>query len=164
MRFSLFISLAVLPGSLHAAEKWADAKFPLADAPALWLDISRQKAAYQAHGRTLAHGSALDVWYDGSGNGLHLSQRVQTMQPHYFEAGGVGLVRFQGQEFLGKTGSLPGLKDFSLFLVTVPRSNKSGFQAWFAASELGKNDYAAGITVDQHFGATDRFSQVNVEG
>src|SRR5262249_15572802 len=80
------------------------------------------------------------------------------------EAGSVALVRFQGKEFLGKTGSLPGLKEFSLFLVTAPRSNKGGFQAWFAASELGKNDYVTGITVDQHYGATDRFSQVNVEG
>src|SRR5262249_10264792 len=165
MRYSLIVSLPLLlPGSLLAAEKWVDAKFPLANSPALWLDASKQPAAYQAHGRSLANGSALDIWYDGSGNAIHFSQRVQAMQPHFFEAGGVGLVRFQGKEFLGKTGALPGLKEFSLFLVTAPRSNKGGFQAWFAASELGKNDYATGLTVDQHYGATARFSQLNVEG
>ena len=165
MRFSLIISLPLLfPGSLLAAEKWADAEFPLPDSLALWLDASKQPAAYQAHGRSLANGSALDIWYDGSGNGMHFSQRAQAMQPHFFEAGGVAVVRFQGKEFLGKTASLPGLKDFSLFLVTAPRSNKGSFQAWISASELGKNDYVTGLTVDQHYGATDRFSQVNVEG
>src|SRR5260370_2831842 len=165
MRFYWIIVLTLfLPGSLHAGEKWSDPKFPPTDSLALWLDASRQPAAYQAHGRSVTNGSARDVWYDGSGNGIHFSQRVQAMQPHYFEAGGVGLIRFQGKEFLGKTGSLAGLKDFSLILVTVPRSNKGGFQAWFAASELGKNDYVTGITVDQHFGANERFSQVNVEG
>jgi putative heme-binding domain-containing protein len=165
MRLICIVGLALLlPGSLQAAEKWADAKFPLPDSPALWLDASKQKSAFQAHGRTLANGSALDVWYDASGNGIHLSQRVQKMQPHFFEAGGVGLVRFQGQEFLGRTGPLPGLKEFSLFLVTVPRSNKGNFQGWFATSELGKNDYVTGITVDQHVGARDSLAQINVEG
>jgi putative heme-binding domain-containing protein len=156
--------LLFLPLPARAAEEWADAAGKLPDGLALWLDGSRQPAAYRAHGRTLVAGAPLDVWYDGSGKRGHLIQRVLAMQPRYLEASGVGLVRFQGREFLARTGSFPTLKEFTLFVAAVPRSNRGNFQAWLAFSALGKNDYLTGMTLDQSAGSSTRFAQVNVEG
>ena len=124
------------------------------------------KGGLRSHrGRTLVDGSAFDVWYDGSGNRLHLIPGdVQAHRtPRYHEAGGVGLVRFQGAEFLGRTGAFAPLDDFTLYLVTVPRSNKGRFQGWLAMSDLGKNDYDVGLNLDQGPESSDRFAQVNVE-
>src|SRR5437867_12008534 len=54
-------------------EPWADPDLPKAEGLVLWLDAARQPAAWKAHGKpVLGDGAALDVWYDGSGNGFHL--------------------------------------------------------------------------------------------
>ncbi len=164
MRWLLPCLLFVGGGELFAVEPWADGNVKLPADLALWLDATRQQAAYKAHGRSLVHDSALDVWYDGSGHGLHFSQRVQNMQPRFYEVASLPVVRFDGQQFLGRTGSAPPLKDFTLFLVSVPRSNHGNFQGWLAFSALGLNDYSTGLTVDQSFGAGAQLAQINVEG
>ncbi|MFL5242662.1 MAG: ThuA domain-containing protein [Gemmataceae bacterium] len=165
MRWAIWVgSLLLVPGSILAGEKWADTKVKLPEPPALWLDASRQPAAYQARGRSITNGAALDVWYDGSGHGRHLSQRVQGMQPRYAEVAGVALVRFQGKEFLGRIGLDPQLEDYTLFLVAAPSSNQGGFRALLSGGELGKNDYQTGLNVDQGGDGSDRLEKINVEG
>jgi putative heme-binding domain-containing protein len=164
MRSSLLTWFFFLPGTVAAAEPWADSSAKLPADLALWLDASRQKAAYQAHGRSLAHTAALDVWYDASGHGTNFVQRVQERQPRYHEEGGVGFVRFHGREFIGRTGKLPPLDHFTLFVVSVPRSNRGNYSAWLAFSALGKNDYLTGLNIDQSFPASDRLTQLNAEG
>ncbi len=156
--------LLLVPDIAPAPEKWADNSVKLPATPILWLDAARQKAAYAAHGRTLVDGAVLDVWYDASGDGRHLTQRAQAMQPRFVESAGVGLVRFTGQEYLGRVAKEDPLEDCTLFLVTVPRSNKGDFRAWLALSELGKNDYHTGLNVDQNHAASGRLAQINVEG
>lgn len=158
------LALLLVPGAATAAEKWADRSVKLPADVALWLDAAAQPAAYAAHGRNLANGMTLDIWYDGSGNKRHVSQLAANLQPRYYEAEGVGLVRFHGQEFLARTATSPALEEFTLFVVTVPRSNRGDFAAWLSLSALGKNDFQTGLTIDQSYGGTDKFSQVNIEG
>lgn len=159
-------SLLLLPHEIRAAEKWAGPAPPAGDALVLWLDASKQPAAWTAQGRPpLGNGAALDVFYDGSGNRLHLQQRVQTMQPHWRgQASQPATVRFDGKQFLGLLGTNRSLEDFSLFVVAAARSNPGNFSGLVAFHEIGKNDYLTGFNLDQGPFATDRLEWLNVEG
>src|SRR5688572_12093544 len=76
------VTLLCLSGATQAREPWADPSLPPVDGLLLWLDAARQPAAWQALGRpSLGDGSALDAWYDGSGNGWDMRQRIREAQP-----------------------------------------------------------------------------------
>ena len=137
----------------------------LPDGVALWLDAARLKEAWQAHGKPpLRSGSAIDVWYDESGNGLDLVQRVQGAQPKYIEAGASAVVRFEGTHWLGQTGAKRKLDSCTLFVLAAPRSNPGGFRALFSVNETGKNDYVTGFNMDLGPAGTSDFSHLNIEG
>src|SRR6516225_4889343 len=122
---------------MAAVEKWADPRLKTTDGLVLWLDASRQASAWRAHGKPALHaGAALDVWYDASGNGVHLVQRSRPQQPRFYPLGELAVVRFDGQDdCLGLSGARRTLKDCSLFLVVVPRSNAGLFRGLFALNE-----------------------------
>src|SRR5262245_40031707 len=121
----LLFAAGVIGMDAAAAESWADPDLKTTAGLVLWLDAARLPQAWQAHGKpVLVDGSALDVWYDASGRGLHLVQRVQDAQPRYVAAGGKAVVRFDGQnDCLGLARQNRTLQDFTLFLVAAPRSN-----------------------------------------
>src|SRR5213594_1887566 len=76
--------------AVDSTELWADPQLPVRDGLMLWLDASRQNAA--RHARQLpaiADNAEVDVWFDGSGHGLHLSQAVGASRPRLrLQAGG----------------------------------------------------------------------------
>ncbi len=147
-----------------AAEKWADTGYKMPDGLVLWLDATRQKAAWQEHGRTLTHDAAMDVWYDGSGNKLHFVQPAQGMQPRFVDLGSLGLVRFEGKHFFTRNGLGRDFENFSLYLVAAPYSNPGEFSGLFAFTENGKNDYMTGFNIDQGPFSSALFETINVEG
>src|SRR6266508_287190 len=168
MRVQLAVLVAgtILASPAAAAEKWADPSLKTTKGLVLWLDASRQVAAWQAHGKPpLASGMLLDVCYDASGNGLNLGQRVHDAQPRYVRAGEHAAVRFDGKDdHLGLSGRSRTVEEFTLFVVAAPRSNAGGFRALVAAHETGKNDYTTGFTVDLTGDASAALGRINVEG
>jgi putative heme-binding domain-containing protein len=152
--------------SLAGDEKWADDKAPIPEGCIFWLDAARQPAAWQANNRQpLLTAAKLDVWYDGSGNGLHFMQRVKDAQPQFVQVGDRAAIRFDGKDdFLELNQLGRSLEAFTAFIVASPRSNAGGFRAFLAAHEAGKNDYTTGFTIDMAGFGSDRFSQLNVEG
>jgi putative heme-binding domain-containing protein len=147
-------------------EPWADARLTMTRGLTLWLDAGRQGPARTAHDKpALTAGGPVDVWYDASGNGLHLVQRSRPAMPRFVPAGDRAVVRFDGQAAcLGLTGLNRDLGDFTAFLVAAPRSNPGDFRALLAVNETGKNDYTTGFTIDQSGPGSGRFDQLNVEG
>src|SRR5947208_924097 len=147
-------------------EPWADARLPVTAGLSLWLDAGRQSAARKANGRlSLVEGEPLDVWYDGSGNALHLTQGFVKSRPTFHAGDGGAAVRFDGvDDCLGATGPHLDLDEFTVFVLTAPRSNAGSFRAFFSAAATGKNDYQTGLNIDQGGTASEHFSQVNVEG
>src|SRR5215203_2521136 len=112
--FCLLLAVAVLvhwlvaPAGARAGgpEPWVDAALPVKAGLSLWLDAPRQPAAWRAAGKpALVDGNLLDVWYDGSGNGRHLSQAVKAAQPKFAAGERAAVVRFDGEnDFLGRAG------------------------------------------------------------
>ncbi len=149
-----------------AAEPWADRNLPKGKGLVLWLDAGRQGAARAAHGLpALSSGGRLAVWYDGSGNGLHLVQRRQDAQPRWQHQGDRAAVRFDGKAaHLALAGLGRSADALTLFVVAAPRSNAGDFRALFAGNATGKNDYTTGLTVDLTGSGSARLDRANVEG
>jgi putative heme-binding domain-containing protein len=158
--------LGAAPAAAAAPEKWCDPALKATDGLLLWLDAGRQRAAWQAHGKPpLTRGAALDVWYDASGNGLHLGQRLPNARPRYLPAGDLAVVRFDGtDDWMGLTRGDRRLDELTAFLVAAPRSNAGGFRALLAVHETGKNDYTTGFTIDLTGDGSALFDRLNVEG
>jgi putative heme-binding domain-containing protein len=158
-----FLPSRAVAGDLAA---WADPTLPVRDGLLVWLDATRLAAAWQAHGKpALYTGAALDVWYDGSGNGLHFVQPGKDAQPRLIATTDRAVVRFDGKShWLGATRAGQTLDEFTVLLVAAPRANPGGFRALLAAHETAKNDYLTGFNLDQSFLPGDRFGQLNVEG
>src|SRR5437762_13911316 len=75
---------AAVAGGAPKLEAWADPSLPVSPGLTVWLDSSRQPAAWEAHGKPqLTGGDAMDVWYDASGNGRHFTQAVRAAQPRF---------------------------------------------------------------------------------
>jgi putative heme-binding domain-containing protein len=170
---ALFLLLLLPVGLLPAQaptephiEKWADARLTVTRGLNLWLDASRQAAARLAQEKPpLPDGGPVDVWYDASGNRLHLVQRVQAFMPRYLLAGELAAVRFDGtDDSLGLTGLNRAIDDLTVFLVAAPRSNLGGFRGFLCSNETGKNDYLTGFTLDLTGEASGQFDRLNVEG
>ncbi len=153
-------------GNGGESEKWADPQLPARRGLVVWLDASRQAAAWQAHGKpALVHGAAIDVWYDGSGGGLNFVQAVKDSQPRCLVARDRTVVRFDGQnDFLSAEPLGRQVESFTAFIVAAPRSNTGFFRGLLAGHETGKNDYTTGFTIDMSGPASDQFDQINVEG
>jgi putative heme-binding domain-containing protein len=164
-RTALFLALS-LAAPARALEPWADRTLPVDDGLVLWLDVARQPAARKAHDLPVLVPRALvGVCYDGSGNRLHLIQRLQSAQPHFIQAGKHAVLRFDGKSRYVDVGNIRRrLDDFTLFIVAAPRSNAGDFRGLIAGNEIGKRDYTSGFTVDMTHEASSRFDRVNVEG
>jgi putative heme-binding domain-containing protein len=147
-------------------EPWTDARLKATAGLSLWLDASRQSPARKAHGRPdLGDGDPVDVWYDGSGHGLHLVQGFPKSRPLFLSAGDLAVVRFDGvDKCLSRATAKQSLEEFTVFLLTAPRSNTGTFRAFLALNETGKNDYTTGVTIDQNGPPSSQFNQLNVEG
>src|SRR6185369_4930309 len=89
--------LLLVASTAHAIEKWADGSLPTTNGVWLWLDATKQIAAWEAHEKGLASGDALDVFYDSSGNGRDLVQAVRDAQPKFVAASNQAAVRFDGK-------------------------------------------------------------------
>src|SRR5215467_14240478 len=68
-----------------APEKWTDPTLPVQNGLALWLDATRQIEAWEAHGKGLVGGEAVDVFYDGSGSQRDLVQPIREAQPRFLD-------------------------------------------------------------------------------
>jgi putative heme-binding domain-containing protein len=166
MRIRLTALLLLLGSRAAAVEKWADPSLRTTQGLILWLDASRQPEAWQAHGKPSPPGNSfLDVAYDASGQGLHLTQRLRESQPRFFQAAKVAVIRFDGKDdYLGLTRQNRRLERFTLFIHGSVHSNAGFFRALFAVNETGKNDYTTGFTVDLTGESSAALDRVNVEG
>jgi hypothetical protein len=149
----------------RAAEPWADAKLPVTDGLALWLDAARPEAAHAANKSNPPADGTLPVWFDGSGNGRHLRQGAAAARPRVVRVGAAAVVRFDGESaHLRFTGGKGELKAFTAFVVAAPRANPGDFRGLLALNAPDGRDYETGLTLDLGPGATPRFTQLNVEG
>ena len=172
MRRNFFLVLASLASlavqSAFAIEKWADDKLPVKDGVWLWLDATKQIAAWESHEKGLNSGDAADVFYDASGNHRDFVQTLHDAQPKFLTQSSHAALRFDGKDdHLQFRGAAASLENLTVFIFMTPRSNTGGFRALLAASEIGKNDYATGFNID--FGpqpAKDTFNVgvINFEG
>src|SRR5262245_43874362 len=149
-----------------ALERWASKDLPVTRGLTLWLDASR--IAESRKDRALPavkEGSKLETWFDASGRGNHVSQRDVAAQPLYLPMPGLHLVRFDGQsQCLRSTQPGRSLDDVTIFIVAAPHSNVGMFPGTLAMSATGKNDYQAGINIDQGGAPSTRLQTINVEG
>jgi putative heme-binding domain-containing protein len=147
-------------------EAWADGNLTVRRGLVLWLDAGRQGQARQARGKpALRDGAPVDVWYDASGNGLHLVQRVRPAMPRFLTTGDRAVMRFDGvDDCLALTGLGRTLDDFDVFLAAAPHANPGDFRAFLAINEIGVNDYTTGFTLDLTGTPSPRFDRLNVEG
>ena len=145
-----------------ALESWADAKLPVKDGLVLWLDASTQPAASKAHDVALIEGDALATWYDGSGHHRDLAQPTESARPTFSAAG----VRFDGNDdhLLRDDATAPPLKEFTAFIVAIPRTNGGGFRGFLSASATGKSDYRTGFNLDLGPTESNEFDDFNAEG
>jgi putative heme-binding domain-containing protein len=164
----VLFSVSVICNAAMAGEieRWADKNLTVHSGLLIWLDAHAQVAATQAYGRPAPYSTGpFDVWYDASGNGLNLMQRIRDAQPRFIQTGNRAVVRFDGKDdFLELTQPGRSLDVFTVFIVAAPRSNAGGFRAFLAAHEAGKNDYTTGFTIDMFGFASAQFNQLNVEG
>ena len=146
-------------------EAWTDADLQIRQGLAVWLDPSRQPAAWQAHGKpALAHSGQLDTVYDGSGHRRHFSQSVKAAQPRYVSGERTAVIRFDGENFLHRGPVKHELAAFTMVIAAAPRSNAGGFRALLSAAETGKNDYVSGVNIDLGPFGSAAFDVLNVEG
>src|SRR5687768_15708727 len=161
--------LLMINAPLRAAvEKWADPALPVKDGLAIWLDATRQTAAWAENSKEITGGDPVDVFCDASGNGRHFLQPVREAQPKLIVADQQAAVRFDG-----KDDHLRGYErgatweNFTVFLVASARTNTGEFRAFFAGNRTGANDYHTGFNVDMGPFPSDGMAGVrffNVEG
>jgi putative heme-binding domain-containing protein len=159
---------AAEPATLPAMEKWADAGLPVKTGLMLWLDTSRQSAAWNAHGKgDLVTGDLMDVWYDASGNGRDFVQGVRASAPKYIGTPAGAAVRFDGDDdhFRCVTPAR-NVESFTAIFIAGPRTNGGQFRTFLAAQEKGKSDFSSGFNIDlgPMPSVFDSFDFLNVEG
>src|SRR5687767_9154243 len=149
-------------------EKWADPAHPVKDGLTLWLDATRQPAAWAEHKREIEVGEAIDVFYDASGNGRHFLQPVREAQPKIVVVDQQAAVRLDGKDdHLRFSQRGATWEKFTLFLVASARSNRGEFRGFLAGNLTGSNDYTTGFNVDMGPFPSDGMTGVsflNVEG
>ncbi len=162
----LLPTMPVRADSAPALETWRRPDLTVIRGLQLWLDAGRQNAARRELGRQQLHGGdKVEIWYDASGHGRHLTQKDRRAQPIFHDAEGVVAVRFDGEQThlllrdLNQT-----YRDITLFLVVTPFANPGDFRAFLAMNQTGKNDYISGLTIDLGPTPSERFATLNPEG
>jgi putative heme-binding domain-containing protein len=161
------LALGILPPNpARAVEPWADPNLKVTAGLEVWLDAARQNAARKAGNLPeLSSGQAIEVCYDGSGHGRHLTQKDSAARPIYFSDGGYSALRFDGvRQHLTLSGQGRSYKAVTVFVVVAPFANPGDFRGLLAFNQAGKNDYVSGMTIDQGPGPSLRLQSVNVEG
>src|SRR5262245_6560844 len=160
------VLFVVLP--IHAAEPWADKRFPASAHEGLivWLDAEAQNAVRAATKRpALTAMGPVDAWYDGSGQQHHFIQNQKEHQPIFREHGPGASLLFDGEDdVLTFAGPKREVRALTVFIVAAPAANTGDFRAPFAGHEPGKNDYTSGINIDLGPWATPRWQTLNAEG
>ncbi|MEA2709956.1 MAG: hypothetical protein QOF78_2557 [Phycisphaerales bacterium] len=168
IRIALLLLLLLNVQLSAAVEKWADPALPVKDGVSIWLDATRQTAAWAANQREIAGGDLLDVFYDASGNGRNFSQPMRDAQPKLIVADQQAAVRFDGKDdHLRGFERGAGIDRGTIFIVASARSNAGGFRAFLAGNETGRNDYVTGFTIDMGPFPSDGMKGIgflNVEG
>ncbi|MEW6305186.1 MAG: ThuA domain-containing protein [Verrucomicrobiota bacterium] len=161
---SLFLLAVLAP--LPAAEPWADDKLPVANGLELWLDATRQSAARQTRKLpALANNAPADFWFDSSGKGRHVSQRIPEARPRFRQVVNSASFRFDGKDdFFSAANLNTSFTNATVFLVAAPRSNAGGFRGFLAVNQAGKNDYNTGVNLDLGPAGSPRFTVFNPEG
>ncbi len=150
--------------SAFALEPWANEKLPVKDGVELWLDAAQQPAAREARGLGSPAG-ALDVWFDGSGRGRNVAQRVADAQPRWQRSAGGAFVRFDGKDdWLGVGNLGASLEEATVFVVAAPRANAGFYRGLLAGGETSRNDYQTGLNLDLGGKPTPTFTALNAEG
>src|SRR5687767_2909487 len=167
--FALAAIILLVTGHTAAAvEKWADPALPVKDGLSVWLDATRQTAAWAEHQKEIIGGEPLDVFYDASGNRRHFTQPVREAQPKLIVADQQAAVRFDGKDdHLRCFERGATLEDVTVFLVTSVRTNPGEFRAFLAGNRTGANDYDTGFNVDMGPFPSDGMTGIrffNVEG
>src|SRR5579884_1361664 len=162
----LLPAMPTLADSAPALETWRHPNQTVIRGLQLWLDAGRQNAARRALGGQQLHdGDKVDIWYDASGHGRHVTQKDSRAQPIFHDAEGVVAVRFDGEQtHLLLRNLSQTYRDITLFLVVTPFANPGDFRAFLAMNETGKNDYISGLTIDQGPAPSERFATLNPEG
>ena len=161
-RFILVVVLllGLAPSKTSATEPWADPKLSVHSGLQLWLDASRATGT-----QPMPVDNKLSAWMDASGKGRHLRQLIREAQPTRLPVGSVALVRFDGMDdHLRAVKQGMKLDAFSVFLVSVPRSNPGMFTGMLAFNAPGQRDYQSGLNIDFGSITTPRFNVLNVEG
>jgi putative heme-binding domain-containing protein len=158
--------LALTGLSLGAAEPWADVKLPVQDGLELWLDGPGQNAARRTKQLPqLVHEGPVDFWFDGSGKGRHLAQRVPDARPRFRQIGDSAAFRFDGKDdHLSAAGLGAEFADATVFVVAAPKSHAGYFRAFLSFARTGANDYTTGLNLDLGGTGTPNLSFVNAEG
>src|SRR5688500_127862 len=150
-RLLLLLLLLAIPSVARGAlEPWSDPALPIQDGIRVWLDATRQPAAWEANGKALVGGEPLDVWYDGSGYRRHFTQPVRDAQPDFAEGNSRAAVRFDGKDdhFRWSNPGAAPLDGYTVFIVASARSNEGHFRAFVSSHETGKNDFDTGFNID----------------
>src|SRR5947209_4962265 len=164
--FTALLTACGLVWAVNAAEPWADPHLPVRAGLTLWLDASRQNAARKEQGLpALKDNAGVDVWFDGSGREVHLTQGLVEARPHFRPSAESAAIAFDGKaEFLEAANLHVAFTNATLFIYGAPISNVGGFRGLLAINEFGRNDYNSGFTVDLGPGGTANFGILNVEG
>lgn len=148
-----------------AAEPWADPKLPVTNGLELWLDATRIDTAAKVNKITIPTDGKLAIWRDGSGKGRHLRQPLAAARPVLVRTGGAPVVRFDGDtDFLRATKQAGELREFTAFMVVIPRANPGFFRGFLALNAPNGRDYQTGLTIDMGPRGTPRFNELNIEG
>jgi putative heme-binding domain-containing protein len=159
----------------RAAETWADANLPTMPGLELWLDAGREVARRAAAGeRQLENGNRLSIWHDASGTKRHALQANPLKQPKMVRVAPKSaapdrrsgwVVRFDGEDdHLRVLGLSQRLKDFTLFVVAAPHSNRGQYRGFISFNLTGKKDYETGLNLDMNAAPSVALSNLNLEG
>jgi putative heme-binding domain-containing protein len=158
--FAAVLLGTLIADSTTAAEKWADTRLAVQYGLELWLD-----AAHAAGKQDVADNAEVKEWLDASGKGRNLTQADKKARPKLMKVGGIGIVRFDGNDdHLRAIKQGATLDSFTVFIVASPRQNIGSFRAFLAFNAKDERDYTSGLNVDLGPSPTPQFSVVNVEG
>jgi putative heme-binding domain-containing protein len=162
---ALLIALAQVRTAC-ALEPWADDKLPVTNGLELWLDAARQNNARSALKLpSLSENSAADTWFDSSGLGRHVTQRLNDSRPRFHAVVNSASFRFDGKDdFLSAANLDASFTTATVFIVAAPKNNGGTYPGFLAFNKRGVNDYVSGLNVDLGAKGTPQFTVLNAEG
>ncbi len=167
-RYAAFLLTAFILAApaAHALEPWADDKLPVTDGLELWLDASRQanlRATQKLN--LLQENTATDTWFDASGLGRHVSQRLAESRPRFHSVVNSASFRFDGKDdFFSAANLNTSFTNATVFIVAAPKSNVGQYPGFLAFNKAGVNDYQSGFNLDLGAKAAKGFTVLNTEG